>query len=125
MNQETQNSMSEKSLLFMYAIGYFLSLAITLGVFGLAYIHLQSGHILMTHERLHFWITFFALTQAVLQSIFFLHLSRDPKARYSLLAFLFTVYSVVFIVIGSLWIMDNLKYNMTPDATNAYLHKEN
>ncbi len=111
--------------LFTYAIGFFLSLALTFGIFGLTYVHIQSGHILMSHELLHFWIVVFALIQCVIQSIFFLHLSRRPSERLNLLAFLFTVYSVVFIVIGSLWIMNNLLSNMTQDQIGAYMHKQN
>lgn len=123
--EHNQSASHATPALLTYAIGYFLSLALTFGIFGITYVHIQSGHILMSHELLHFWIVVFALLQCVLQAVFFLHLSGKPGARLNLLSFLFTVYSVVFIVIGSLWIMNNLQYNMTADEISRYMHMQN
>jgi cytochrome o ubiquinol oxidase operon protein cyoD len=108
-----------------YLIGYLLSVALTLIAFGLAYLHINSGHLAFSHQFLVYAVVALAVLQLYVQAVFFLHLSRHPEARYNLVSFIFTIFIVLFIVIGSLWIMNNLNYNMTADQVDAYLHKEN
>ena len=40
------------------------------------------------------------------------------------MAFLFMMLIVVIVVIGSLWIMTNLDYNMMPDEVETYILEE-
>lgn len=64
-----------------------------------------------------------AFIQAIVQARFFLHLDEDDKPRWQLHSFWFTVLMVLVIVIGSLWIMINLNYNMgmSPEQMNQYM----
>jgi heme/copper-type cytochrome/quinol oxidase subunit 4 len=41
------------------------------------------------------------------------------------LSLAFTACMIWCIVVGSLWIMNNLEANMTHDEINAYMHKQN
>ena len=108
-----------------YITGFALSILFTLAAFGLAYIHLHADHQLIPHELMVPAIIAFALIQLFVQAVFFLHLSRRAEDQQNLVAFVFTIYTVAFIVIGSLWIMRNLHENMTPQQIETYLHKEN
>ncbi|MCA9327819.1 cytochrome o ubiquinol oxidase subunit IV, partial [Candidatus Saccharibacteria bacterium] len=65
-----------------------------------------------------------AAAQLYVQSVFFLHLSAERKLRMTLWSTLFTIMVVVIIVVGSLWIMQNLNYNMMPDDVSQYIQQE-
>jgi cytochrome o ubiquinol oxidase operon protein cyoD len=58
----------------------------------------------------------FAILQLLVQLLFFLHLGSETKPRWKLVAFLFAIVVVLIVVIGSIWIMYNLDYNMMPKA---------
>jgi cytochrome o ubiquinol oxidase operon protein cyoD len=62
-----------------------------------------------------------ALIQLFIQLVFFLHLDRGSKPRWNLGILAFAILVVVIIVFGSLWIMANLNYNMTPDQVTKYI----
>jgi len=67
-----------------------------------------------------------AFVQFLAQMFFFLHLGREKKPRWKLWMFLSMVVVVGILVIGSLWIMHNLDYNMmhmTPEEQGAYMKK--
>jgi len=51
-----------------------------------------------------------AVLQLLVQLILFLHLGREPKPRWNLIAFFFALFVVVVIVGGSLWIMNNVNH---------------
>ncbi len=50
--------------------------------------------------------------QAAVQLILFMHLGVESKPRWNLVFFFFTVVIMLAVVIGSIWIMYNLNYNM-------------
>ncbi|MBI5798725.1 MAG: cytochrome C oxidase subunit IV family protein, partial [Candidatus Yonathbacteria bacterium] len=63
----------------------------------------------------------FALAQLLIQVVFFLHLHKKSKPHWNLIVFIFTFFIVAVLVVGSLWVMYNLNYNMTgatPSNTN-------
>lgn len=68
-------------------------------------------------------IVVLAVIQFVVQLVFFLHLGRETKPRWNLMAFLFMILVVFIVVVGSLWIMNNLDYNMM-HREDAYLLKQ-
>lgn len=86
--------------------GYFLALFLTIIAFTLAKSQYLSGG------------TFFvvilglALISGVTQLILFLHLGLEEKPRWNLMIFLFMILIMVVIILGSIWIMQNLNYNM-------------
>lgn len=98
-----------------YTIGFILSLVFTI-----------IPYYIVTETTVGGWLLLailmgFAVAQLLVQVIFFLHLGRESKPRWNLLAFLFMLLVVVIIVIGSLWIMDNLHYNMMPTEVEEYI----
>ena len=110
---------------FSYVIGFLLSLLLTLAAYILVYRHVHSLHYEYSHAFLRMSIASLAIAQLLVQLIFFLHLGRESKPRWNLLVFGFALSVVVIVVFGSLWIMNNLDYNMqhmTPQETNTYLH---
>ncbi|MDB5162414.1 MAG: cyoD [Candidatus Saccharibacteria bacterium] len=99
-----------------YVVGFVLSLATTL----LAYFFVVNE--LWPKESLIYTVMGIAVVQLVIQLVFFLHLGRGN--RWKVLTFLFAVLVVLVVVVGSLWIMQNLDYNMmhmSPDQMTQYM----
>lgn len=69
-------------------------------------------------------IVIFAVLQLLVQLIFFLHLGKGNDKRWNTLAFLFMIMVVLIVVIGSLWIMYNLNYNMSGHEVEQHLIEE-
>jgi cytochrome o ubiquinol oxidase operon protein cyoD len=99
-----------------YATGFGLSLALTL----LAYV-LVVNKVVDSRLALAAIISL-AVTQLLVQLMFFLHLGRESRPHWNLIMVLFAVMVVVIVVFGSLWIMNNLNYNMmSPEQTDAHI----
>ncbi len=90
-----------------YVAGYILSLILTVTAFILVANQVFSGRFLVLA------IVELAIAQLLVQLLLFLHLDRESKPRWNLLAFLFAVLVVGILVFGSLWIMHNLNYHMS------------
>jgi cytochrome o ubiquinol oxidase subunit IV len=103
---------SIKSARRSYIIGYALSVVLTIAAFAAVGIHLSTHHQTPTDQILMMLLVVFAITQLIVQVVFFLHLGKEPKPRLNLMSFLFMILIVVIIVFGSLWIMKNLNYHM-------------
>lgn len=101
-----------------YVAGFALSILLTAASFIVVSTHVVSS------PGLLFIIVLLALTQLIVQLIFFLHLRQESKPRWNLVMFLSTFGLVLILVIGSLWIMNHLNYNMTPDQINSYMNKQ-
>jgi cytochrome o ubiquinol oxidase operon protein cyoD len=102
-----------------YVLGFLISLALTLTTYLLVVNHVLSRTILIAV------IITLALIQFMVQLAFFLHLGTETKPRWKFLVFSFMFMVVLIIVIGSLWIMNNLNYHtMSPSQLNHYLHTE-
>ncbi|MGE5041722.1 MAG: cytochrome o ubiquinol oxidase subunit IV [Candidatus Levyibacteriota bacterium] len=106
-----------------YLIGFILSLVLTLGSYVLVMYHLKTLHVFPPDALLGILLPVFAVVQLLIQLLYFLHLGQESKPRLNLQLFLSTVFIVLMIVIGSIWIMDHLNYNMTPDI-NTYIQNE-
>jgi cytochrome o ubiquinol oxidase operon protein cyoD len=91
-----------------YLLGFFLSLILTLAAYYTATLHLFSGWLF------DIVIASLAIVQALLQLFLFFNLTREVKPRWNLIIFLFMIMVVVIIVAGSIWIMNNLNYNLMP-----------
>ena len=68
-----------------------------------------------------------AVIQMTVQLVYFLHLGDEVGPRYKLASFLFMTGILLIIVVGSLWIMHHLNYNMmnmTPDEKSDYMLKQ-
>ena len=105
-----------------YVIGFVLSLLLTLVAFLFVSEHVTSGHGQPSHQVIVPLLAVFALSQFVVQMVFFLHLGTDRAQRWKLLVFWFMIVIVLILVVGSLWIMQNLNYNMmSPAETTIYM----
>ena len=65
-----------------------------------------TGHVLI------YSLAGLALIQAIVQLFFFLHLGQEAKPRWQLFIFLFMLFIMLIIVIGSIWIMVDLNDRM-------------
>lgn len=105
-----------------YVIGFVMSIALTLLAFMLVFQHINSHHAYPTHETIIIAIIGFAVTQLIVQMVFFLHLGQERRPRWNLNIFLMMLIMLGIIVFGSLWIMDNLSYHMmSSEETKAYM----
>lgn len=102
-----------------YAIGFAASIILTLAAFGLVEMH----HNLSTPAIMSI-IVALALVQFMVQLFFFLHLGRETRPRWKLAVFAFMIVVIGILMFGSLWIMANLNYRMTPDQMNNYLKSQ-
>lgn len=94
-----------------YIIGFGLSLALTLTAFYMVINHTLNPQSLVAA------ILLLAAIQLYVQLRFFLHLGQEPRPRWNLVVFLFMLVVLGIIVLGSLWIMQNLSYHMAPPDT--------
>lgn len=85
-----------------YFIGFISSLALTAFAFFLVVQKYSSPEILGA----------LALVQALIQLRFFLHLGQEKKPYWETIVFLFMTLVLLIIVIGSLWIMNDLNARM-------------
>lgn len=114
MNEQTGHSVKP------YVIGFTLSVVLTLlaywAVVGKAY---EVAFIVAI-------IIGLAVLQLFVQLFFFLHLGEEMRPRWRLVTLGFGVLVVFIVVFGSLWIMDNLNYNMmhSPERVESYMEKQ-
>ena len=91
----------------IYVIGFTLCIALTLIPF----------YVVITNKfsiQMTFVVIFIAaLLQFLAQVIFFLRLNiRTTQAQLNVVSFVLTIGMVITVILGSLWIMWNLNYNM-------------
>ncbi len=106
-----------------YTLGFVLSIALTFAAFGLFWLHGYTQHAFPTHGVLYATFVGLALLQLLVQLVFFLHVSRQAAARWSLLALLFALLVVAILVGGTLWIMSNLQHH-NADPTQPFINGE-
>ncbi len=101
-----------------YVTGFILSLVLTLGAYFAVVYNLLSGNALTLP------ILVFAVIQLLVQMIFFLHLHKGEDRKWNFMVLLSTVTIVLILVVGSIWIMNHLNYNMTPSQMNNYMNDQ-
>lgn len=87
--------------------GFVASLILTVGAYILVVQKLLSGWQLMTA------LVLLALAQLYVQFVYFLHIGLSSKSRQRTVFLGFTILTVSLVIFGSIWIMNNLSYNMT------------
>lgn len=102
-----------------YIIGFLLSLIFTAIPYYMVVNKSVSGTALLVT------ILAFGVLQMLVQVLFFLHLGRGPKPLYNVVFLIFTVTTILVVVGGSIFIMTNLHYNMSPeDMSKKLIEKE-
>jgi|SRR6185437_4565615 len=94
-----------------YTLGYALSIALTLLAFGGFILHQQTGHVFPSHLELYVGFTVLAVAQLLVQLYFFLHAGKGQNRHWNLGLLAFTFFIITVLVVGTLWIMHNLKEN--------------
>ena len=109
-----------------YVFGFVLSIVLTLSSYFLVESHVNSSHESVPHEILIPAILTLATLQLIIQLIFFLHLlsGKGSEKRWKIIIFLSTISIILVIMIGSIWIMDNLNYHMTPQQMREYIMEQ-
>jgi cytochrome o ubiquinol oxidase subunit IV len=108
-----------------YVVGFILAVTLTCTSFALVHIHVAHHHEFPPDSFMGIALPFLALVQFFVQLFFFLHIGKETKPRWKLLVLGFMILIVLILVIGSLWIMHNLNYRMTPQQINTYmLHQD-
>lgn len=107
-----------------YGVGFLFATALTIAAFVLVWAYTTSDGAIYSRGLLIFMLAVLAVLQLLVQVIFFLHLSAERRARLTLISAIFTVVVTLMIVVGSLWIMQNLNYNMMPSDVNQYVQQE-
>lgn len=98
-----------------YVVGFVLSLIFTIIPFLIVMNNTLSGWLLTAV------LVAFAITQLLVQLVFFLHLGKESSPRWNLFIFLLIMLIIAILVIGSLWIMDNLDYRMMPHEVEQHI----
>lgn len=89
-------------------IGFVISLLLTLASFGMVMSGKFPASVTLTV------IVTLAVLQIIAQMHFFLHLDNSPSQRWNVMALIYTLIIIVFLVAGTLWIMYNTEIRMMP-----------
>lgn len=92
-----------------YIMGFILSILLTLIPY-----YMVVDHLIYNPVTLFGVVVLLGVIQLLVQLVFFLHLGTESKPRWNLMAFILTVVVVAILVVGAIWIMWNLQYNMMP-----------
>lgn len=88
-----------------YIMGFALSLALTL-----------VAYFLVVNNEAHPWMLIvlggLAVTQLAVQLLYFLHLDDEVGPRLKQLSFWFMALILLIVIVGSIWIMNNLNERM-------------
>lgn len=103
-----------------YIIGYLLSILLTIW----AYVLVVNFQTLFSPNILILLVSLFAIVQFIIQLTFFLHIWQEKKPFWNLLVFISTIGIILIIVVGSIWIMNHLNYNMTPKQMEQYTQNQ-
>jgi cytochrome o ubiquinol oxidase operon protein cyoD len=107
-----------RSMFWAYTAGFILSLVLTVAAYGMVTMKLFPSDLLTSS------ILVLAMLQLFVQLFFFLHLGRDPKTRWNVVFFIATAGMIFIVVIGSMWIMSHLNYNMMPGEVEEHMMED-
>ena len=89
-----------------YTIGFILSVILTVIPFGLVMAGGFGRGIVMAV------IAITAVAQVLVQLVYFLHMNTSSEQRWNLIAFIYTILCIAVLLVGSVWVMNYLHYNM-------------
>ena len=90
----------------LYTIGFVLSVILTVIPFGMVMAGGFERGILIAV------IAITAVAQILVQLIYFLHMNSSSEQRWNVIAFVYTILTIAILLVGSVWIMNYLHYNM-------------
>ncbi|QQV09427.1 cytochrome o ubiquinol oxidase subunit IV [Acinetobacter johnsonii] len=89
-----------------YMIGFILSVILTIIPFCMVMAGGFGRGIVMAV------IAITAVAQVLVQLVYFLHMNSSSEQRWNVIAFIYTVLCIAVLLVGSVWIMNYLHYNM-------------
>ena len=89
-----------------YTIGFILSVILTIIPFGMVMAGGFSRGLLVAV------IAITAIAQVLIQLVYFLHMNSSSEQRWNVIAFVYTIVCIAVLLIGSVWIMNHLHFNM-------------
>ncbi|HVX23990.1 MAG TPA: cytochrome o ubiquinol oxidase subunit IV [Candidatus Saccharimonadales bacterium] len=101
-----------------YTTGFVLSIVLTL----IAYVAVVNRQ--FSRLTLIYGLISLAVIQFLVQLFYFLHIGHEPRPRWKRLLLVLMIGVVLLVVLGSIWIMYNLNYRMTPSQVRQYLHSQ-
>lgn len=104
-----------------YFNGFLISLFLTIVAYIATVLHINSGHGVIPHDIIIALVLCLAVLQLFVQLILFLHLGSEKGSQWNLVFFISTASIIILVVLGSLWIMYHLNYNMMPRQMEEYL----
>lgn len=95
-----------------YTLGFGWSIILTVSAY------IATSNEILNRSSLIIYISVLAMLQVFVQLYFFLNINQESKPRWTLWTFVSMSSILLIIVVGSLWIMHNLDYNMMPNMTS-------
>ncbi len=89
-----------------YVIGLLISILLT----GMSFAIVMIGDFDNSTGIILLSIT--AFMQVIAQSIYFLHMKNTPDQTWNIIAYAYTILQVLILLLGSVWIMWHLHFNM-------------
>lgn len=111
-------SKTESGKLKTYVAGFASSILLTLAAYLLAINHAFSGYVLIVV------LLELAIVQFTAQLFFFLHFGEGKSAYWRLITLILMIVFVLIVVLGSIWIMASLNYNMSPEHIQNYMKQQ-
>ena len=106
MSHFTDHSGAAHGSVKTYMTGFILSIILTAIPFWMV----MNGS--ASHATILGVVLVTAVVQILVHLVCFLHMNTSSEERWNLVAFVFTVLIIAILVVGSIWIMWNLNYNM-------------
>lgn len=100
-----------------YLSGFILSILLTL----LAFFLVSSQAASISRNILIAGVIALAFVQLLVQLILFLHVGQGKQPLWNLVMVITTAGAMFILIAGSIWIMNHLNYNMTPDQIHTYV----
>lgn len=95
-----------------YIVGFVLAAILTVIPFYMA----------MTGTPNFLILVVFAVVQVVVHIVCFLHVDASKGQRWNLMSFIFAIVTILIIVVGSVWVMDNTMKKMMTDKQHHSMH---
>ena len=102
----TDSAGTGKGTFRSYATGFILSIVLTAIPFAL----IMRG--MLSHQASLIAIFSAAIAQIMVHLYYFLHMNASSRARWYVMAMLFTMLIMILFVGGTIWIMYHLNYRM-------------
>lgn len=102
-----------------YSVGFVISIILTFLSYFI-YIIFQGSGIIPFQITVALLLSL-AVLQLFVQLIFFLHLGSGKGQLWNVVFLISTVSIFIMVVVGSIWIMYHLNYNMMPEKVEEFI----